>query len=423
MKRVRPLLLIIFFAGIVVCDTGIDKIKYDNPSQQIGVPVVTGTTPTANTMPTWTWTAVTGAVKYRYGFSEGAWVTESATATSYTPAVPLTYGDYTLYVQAGDASGYWSASGSFTITISSSAPAPEINITQGTTNIASGGIYDFGSTTATPVTFTIQNTGTGNLTINTVLMTTGNVSDFIVNTAGMISSVSGGSSTTFTLTFNPTTAGPKSATLNISNSDFNEGTYSVTMTGYTFYPVADTGQTQCSSGANGDGALASCPQTVSGQDGDYINKPNARSFTGPTQHGTYTSDHTTKDNVTGLIWKTCSEGQTGPTCTGTASKDTWDNALTVCIALNSANSGSGYAGRKDWRLPSYYELTTIVNYGVVNPAIDVSYFPGTQSYVYWTSSDAVFNSSFAWFVFFTNGTLDNSYYKTNTFNIRCVAGP
>ncbi len=189
-------------------------------------------------------------------------------------------------------------------------------------------------------------------------------------------------------------------------------------------PVADTGQTQCSSGANGDGAMAACSQTITGQDGDYANIPNARSFA-TSSHAIYTTDYTTKDNVTGLIWKTCPEGQTGSTCTGTASTYLWDNALTACTALNSAHIPNGYAGRTDWRLPSNYELQTIVNYGLSNPSIDTAFFPTTVtsgwSYC-WSSSPYVLSSDSAWFVNFGYGNMLGQF-KRNGAYVRCVSGP
>jgi len=87
-------------------------------------PVVTGTTPTNDTTPTWSWNAVTDAVEYRWSFDESAWTV--TTDTSYTPDTSLAEGDYTLYVQARDAAGNWSASGSFTTTVDTSAPAAPV---------------------------------------------------------------------------------------------------------------------------------------------------------------------------------------------------------------------------------------------------------------------------------------------------------
>ena len=80
-------------------------------------PVVTGLSPTYDTTPEWSWFTDADAVRYRYGFSEGVWISENSTADSYTPVSSLSEGEHTLYVQARDAAGNWSSSGSFTITI------------------------------------------------------------------------------------------------------------------------------------------------------------------------------------------------------------------------------------------------------------------------------------------------------------------
>ena len=186
--------------------------------------------------------------------------------------------------------------------------------------------------------------------------------------------------------------------------------------------VADTGQTLCYDDSGSSIACDENPSNYPRQDGFYANKPSARSFTGPTQHPTYTSDYTTKDNVTGLVWKSCSEGLSGSNCgTGTATVYIWYNALTACTPLNSLNGGVGYAGRKTWRLPDIQELSSIVNYGIANPAIDIARFPGTQVFAfYWSSRTAIIDTDFAWIVSFIDGTMIENM-KSNNYYIRCVS--
>jgi len=181
---------------------------------------------------------------------------------------------------------------------------------------------------------------------------------------------------------------------------------------------ADTGQTQCSSGAAGDSTMAACSQAITGQDGDYADKPQARSFTASSPSG---NDIVT-DNVTGLVWKKCSEGLSGSTCaTGTATNMTWYAAMNQCAALNAAS----YAGRSDWRLPTSMELETLPNLGTPLPAIDAAYFPATVSNFYWSSSTYASNVDVgdAWDVNFFGG-LSNLSSKTTNYYVRCVAaGP
>ncbi|HPO47042.1 MAG TPA: DUF1566 domain-containing protein [Spirochaetota bacterium] len=189
---------------------------------------------------------------------------------------------------------------------------------------------------------------------------------------------------------------------------------------YMGLPVADTGQTLC---YDASGNTIACDEGVGGyprQDGFYVNKPNARLFTGPTQHPIYTSDYTTNDNLTGLVWKSCSEGLSGSNCgTGAATAYNWNNALEACIVLNSLNGGLGYAGRKTWRLPTIQELKSIINYGAASPAIDAIRFPGTASY-YWSSNKYIPSSNNAWGVSFDAGFVRTDPL-TDTNYVRCVS--
>ena len=83
----------------------------------IMAPVVTGTSPTNDTTPTWSWTIPSGAVNIRYQLDSTGWTVIGGTGvTNYTPGSALTEGSHTLYVQAQTQLGNWSASGSFTIT-------------------------------------------------------------------------------------------------------------------------------------------------------------------------------------------------------------------------------------------------------------------------------------------------------------------
>jgi parallel beta-helix repeat protein len=81
-------------------------------------PVVNGTSPTKNTRPAWTWTSGgVGNGRYRYKLDNSDLTTGAieTMATSYSPALALTEGGHTLYVQERDDAGNWSASGSKTI--------------------------------------------------------------------------------------------------------------------------------------------------------------------------------------------------------------------------------------------------------------------------------------------------------------------
>ena len=209
---------------------------------------------------------------------------------------------------------------------------------------------------------------------------------------------------------------------NTSGSAAESAAYTSPARRFTIWP--DTGQTQCSGHGSlyGDAGLTSCPQTDTGQDGDLVNVPVARSFTGPTQHVTYTNDYTTADNVTGLIWKSCTEGRSGATCTtGANGNFTWVNAQAQCNGLNSANAGAGYAGRTDWRLPEIDALKSIVDYSGISPTIDATYFP-TPTTLYWSSNSSLASSADAMVIWFSGGGYSATRAKTSTAPTRCVAG-
>ena len=119
-------------------------------------------------------------------------------------------------------------------TFNVTASAPEINVKQNVTSLVSGS----GSHTASSIvsgnsgsaiTFTIENLGSANLTYSSI--TSSNTTDFTLDLTSASSPVLASGNTTFTVTFNPTTAGAKSTTITINNNDTNEGTYTFTVTG------------------------------------------------------------------------------------------------------------------------------------------------------------------------------------------------
>ena len=112
-------------------------------------------------------------------------------------------------------------------------------------------------------------------------------------------------------------------------------------------------------------------------------------------------DGTITDTKTGLIWKQCLEGQSGNTCaSGSAEQLTWPQALQ---RAQTVNSGGGFAGASDWRVPTIKELRSLVEEQCQGPAINLTRFPNPGSSFVWSSSAAAGEAGYAWGVDFGYG--------------------
>jgi hypothetical protein len=157
-------------------------------------------------------------------------------------------------ITAWDASSYVISSVYYTSdgnpTISQTTAVPEINVKVGQFTIADGNTAihlsdntNFGtlniSSGSRTRTFTIENNGTAVLTLSGttpyVTITGTNAADFSVTTAPA-SSVAASGTTTFVVTFDPSTVGTKAATLNIINNDDDEGSYHFNIQGDAITP-------------------------------------------------------------------------------------------------------------------------------------------------------------------------------------------
>ncbi len=126
-------------------------------------------------------------------------------------------------------------------------------------------------------------------------------------------------------------------------------------------------------------------------------------------------DGTVTDTATGLRWKRCSEGQTwsSGTCIGEAATFNWHQALEHAERVS-------FAGSDEWRVPTLVELTSIVEPACTDPAINLSVFPATPSFAYWSSTPFEYFIRLAWAVYFTSGRDGYSPKDYGFFNIRLV---
>ena len=135
--------------------------------------------------------------------------------------------------------------------------------------------------------------------------------------------------------------------------------------------------------------------TTFGEDSDFTINP---------QSYTDNGDGTITDNNTGLSWQQTEDF---------AARD-WDEAITYAENMT-------LGGFDDWRLPTKKELSLILDYSRVSPAINTTYFPSTNGSYYWTSTTYAFDTTNAWRVGFTMGGV-SQIAKTDTLYVRCVRG-
>jgi len=168
-----------------------------------------------------------------------------------------------------------------------------------------------------------------------------------------------------------------------------------------YNPLPDTGQTRC---YDVSGNVITCPvkgQPLHGQDAQYQGALPAYQDNG---------NGTVSDLNTRLMWikKTADVNSDGTIYT--QDKLTWWAAINYCANLN-------FAGHGDWRLPSIFEVQSIVDYGRYRPAIN-PVFISEQNY-YWSATTDAHSVGYAWDVGFPNGD-GGRYAKTKTGYVRCV---
>jgi subtilisin family serine protease len=111
----------------------------------------------------------------------------------------------------------------------------EINVKASYTNIMSGTIFDFGPAivgSSYMRNFIIENVGSAPLTLSgtpRVVLSGIDVSSFVLS-QNLPSVIAAGASANFTIQFRPKTAGVKTATISIANSDYNENPYTFGIT-------------------------------------------------------------------------------------------------------------------------------------------------------------------------------------------------
>ena len=124
-----------------------------------------------------------------------------------------------------------------------------------------------------------------------------------------------------------------------------------------FNPLPDTGQALC---YDTHGAEIPCPaqgQALYGQDANYQGLQSAFIVNG---------DGTVTDMNTGLMWQE----------SGDDTERTHIQAINYCMEVETG-------GYSDWRLPTIFELGSIIDYGRMHPVLDDGIFH-VSPYTYWS---------------------------------------
>lgn len=191
----------------------------------------------------------TDAADFSVTAQPAATVAVAGTTTFTVRFAPSTGGSKTATITVANDD---SDEGTYTFAVTGTATtAPEINIKQGSTSLASGsGSQSFGSAVANSgtadLTFTIENIGTATLNISgtpKAALSGANAAEFSV-TAQPAATVAAAGTTTFTIRFAPTSVAAKTATVTVANDDSDEGTYTFAITGTgTAAPAVTNSQT------------------------------------------------------------------------------------------------------------------------------------------------------------------------------------
>lgn len=129
-------------------------------------------------------------------------------------------------------------------------------------------------------------------------------------------------------------------------------------------------------------------------------------------------DGTITDSKTKLTWMRCTMGMVwdGKACTKTPINYHWRD---IQDELDEFVYDGGYAGKKDWRLPTRKELESIIEPACKSPSLDTKTFSYTPSSFYWSTDIYPDNDKWVWVVGFLYG---GSYlsHKRDSWHLRLV---
>ncbi len=190
------------------------------------------------------------------------------------------------------------------------------------------------------------------------------------------------------------------------------------------------------------GDLATCQATqgvpVTGQTSAYGAGSDGELERGAARSFTDNGDGTITDNTTGLMWEKKSNDGSVHDMSNSYTWSTGTNDMDgtmVTTFLATLNSGGGFAGYTDWRIPNLNELHSLLNFEIAYPGppvfaefssactsgCTVTTCSCTSTGNHWSSTTYQQNASSAWFAYFSDGaTYDDT--KTTAHRVRAVRG-
>jgi hypothetical protein len=130
--------------------------------------------------------------------------------------------------------------------------------------------------------------------------------------------------------------------------------------------------------------------------------PSASRFTTLSAFG----DAAVRDDETGLVWEKTLETK----------EVSWSDARAAC-------ADKDVGGRKGWRLPSIFELASVMDLSIrTGPTLPLGHpFTNVLMDVYWSATTVAGTPNSAWLVFFDTGKVLHGF-KSVTFHAWCVRG-
>ena len=283
-------------------------------------------------------------------------------------------------------------------------------------------------------TFDVKNTGTGTMPWTAAVVTDG--ADWLKISEGS----SGTNNGTITCHYAAnTTTLPRVGVIRVTAANAGGNPQDVRVSqGALAVLVPYSGLDKCYDAA---GSVITCPDSGSpffGQDANYKMNPMSYEIQGTGE------DQVIKDKVTGLFWEVKRNKDNKPVYTDPHDADNVYSWYDSHPATNGGNPGTQgnntenedfdteaviarlnsnkYGGYADWRIPTIRELSSIVNYNLINPTADKEFFENLQNGLYLTAMSVADNMYNAWGINFSYGENQSTPKKSTNYVIAVSNG-